>query len=65
MISSKKSEVLANHKKAANTNRSHRGYKIPGEAALRAAAEAVATFLLKKAGATATIRALNARSSAG
>lgn len=65
VISSKKSEVLANHTKAANANRSHRGYKIPGEAALRAAAEAVATYLLKKAGATATIRALNARSSAG
>lgn len=46
-------------------NASHRRYQMPGEDEMRAAAETVATYLLETAGATATIRALNARSSGG
>lgn len=64
-IPTKVAERLSNHVMDRGVNASHRRYQVPGEDDLRAAAEVVATYLLERAGATATIRALNARSSVG
>lgn len=64
-IPTKVAEQLSNHVMDRTGNASHRRYQVPDEDALRAAAEVVATYLLERAGATATIRALNARSSVG
>lgn len=64
-VPTKVAERLSNHAMDRGVNASHRRYQMPGEDEMRAAAETVATYLLDKAGATATIQALNARSSAG
>lgn len=60
-VPTKVAERLSNHVMDRGMNISHRRYQVPDEDALRAAAEVVAEYLLEKAGAAATIRALSAR----